>query len=134
MTDSPNNGSASLSVIRYWYIVYRECSFEVDPELVESIEGEILPSDDSDSEDMVLSDLDEADLGGDWERVTHDFTETDIQGHVRYLSSGSSEHPNILPTNSLMSQTTPIPAGLVSSAAASVASFWRAATGQFERR
>ncbi|XP_064601890.1 beclin 1-associated autophagy-related key regulator-like [Liolophura sinensis] len=110
----------------------RESAFEVNPELVESIEEEILPSDDSEDERRMSDD--DADLGLEWERVPQELADYDFQTHTRSLSSGSSDLQQGTPTTPLMSQTTQLPTGLMSSAAASVASFWRAATGHFERR
>lgn len=99
---------------------------------MESIEEEILPSDDSEDEGRVSDD--DGELGLEWERVPQELAEYDFQTHTRSLSSGSSDLQQATPTSPLMSQTTQLPTGLMSSAAASVASFWRAATGHFERR
>ena len=100
--------------------------FEVRTDLMQAvIDDHYFTYSDSDSDDG-----DEA-PGADWETVPTNLPEAELPTGS-YLGSGgglpSASH--LYSTDTTMSTA----GGFVSSAAASVASFWRAATGQSDRR
>ncbi len=112
----------------YFFVQTRSGSFEVNHELMQSLEE----SHQSDSSDYDLSTSDdEADVPErEWEHVPVTLPDLDVPTHCMetYMSSVQiqSRTSGGAQTNTTISTT----GGLMSSAAASVASFWRAATGQ----
>ncbi|XP_041351323.1 beclin 1-associated autophagy-related key regulator-like [Gigantopelta aegis] len=91
-------------------------AFEVNETLIQSITDGSLSSE-SDDEHMITED--ELDL--DWERVASDYPMSTVY---------TVAHSGFVNTTTTHSNSE----GLITSAAASVASFWRAATSHFERR
>ena len=85
------------------------------------------------SDDEMLSMEDElGDLPTDWERVPTSLPQMEVPTHssVTGMSTVQSQAHHVAATS-----VTPVNAGgLMSSAAASVASFWRAATGQQDKK
>ncbi|XP_078000477.1 beclin 1-associated autophagy-related key regulator-like [Glandiceps talaboti] len=106
----------------------RSGPFEVNAELVQSVEESLVPyygySDDSDHDS---SGEDDIDFGQDWETVSRQLLDVPTRTSDTYLSTTPSQmtHHDSTPTASANPSTA---GGLMSSAAASVASLWRAAT------
>ncbi|XP_067682187.1 beclin 1-associated autophagy-related key regulator-like [Haliotis asinina] len=105
----------------------RICAFEVNESMIQSI-SDSNTSEESDEEHFVSED--EIDIGIDWERVPHD-----LEVPTRAGLGTTSTVYTMAYSSQMNTNTTHSTAGsLMSSAAASVASIWRAATSQFERR
>ncbi|XP_070577873.1 beclin 1-associated autophagy-related key regulator-like [Ptychodera flava] len=105
----------------------RNGPFEVNAEMMQSVEESLLPyycfSDDSDQNS---SSEDDIDFGQEWEAVPRQLPDTPTRMSETCQSTTQSQ---AIPHHTLV--TTPSPSsagGLMSSAAASVASLWRAAT------
>ncbi|XP_064621792.1 beclin 1-associated autophagy-related key regulator-like [Lineus longissimus] len=112
--------------------VGRAGPFDVNPDLMQSVfdSSHFSYSDDNESD----SSEEEYEGPGDWETVPTNLPELEVPTRS-YLSSTSSVQSQAQASHMLPMDTTISTAGgYMSTAAASVASFWRAATGQTEKR
>ncbi|CAI9739303.1 beclin 1-associated autophagy-related key regulator [Octopus vulgaris] len=100
-----------------------ESPFEAQADIIQSIEKISLSDDSEEDRDSIV---DETDSNFDWERVCYEIPEVDRTGQV------ASYIPNIATSTPMEPQTTA--GSIMSTAAASVASFWRAAASHFDRR
>lgn len=104
-------------------VFFRIIAFEVDDDLIQSIE-EAGQSEESD-DDQVMTE-DDGDLELEWERVPHELPEMDIPTRSGHSSTAQSNRTEIN-TRSMTSES------LMTSAVASMTSLWRAATGHFDQ-
>ena len=107
----------------FYFLSGSEGSFEAQADIIQSIE-KISLSDNSEDEPELSTD--EQDAHFDWERVCYEIPEVDRTGQV------ASYIPNIATSAGMESQTTA--GSIMSTAAASVASLFRAAASHFEHR
>ncbi|KAK3580376.1 hypothetical protein CHS0354_001491 [Potamilus streckersoni] len=110
----------------------RVSSFEVNEEMMQSVED--LESQSDDSEDDYYKNVRcvEVDCTHDWEQVPIEIPEFSIPSQSDVTSTGSEQ--SMAYTSQTLSESTLSASGLVSSAAASFAYFFKAATGQSDKR
>ncbi|KAL3873560.1 hypothetical protein ACJMK2_036659 [Sinanodonta woodiana] len=132
MSLEPKHTVQNIVILLKSPVLGRVSSFEVNEEMMQSVEDLGCQSDDSEDDYFKSFRHDDTDCAQDWEQVPIEIPEFNIPSRADVTSTTSVQ--SMAYTSQILSESTLSASGLVSSAAASFAYFFRAATGQSDKR